>query len=206
MNVLVLSPHTDDGELGAGATINRLLREGHHIQWVVFSTCEESLPKGQENLLKEEFIKSMKILGIEDYFIENYKVRRIHEKRQDVLELLIKIRKKFQPNLVIGQSTKDWHQDHQVINNEMIRAFKTTSSIIGYELPWNHVEFETKMFFKLKEEDLTAKIKALKEYQSQVEKKRIYFKEAYIKGLATVRGTQCNEHYAEAFEVIKWIH
>ena len=44
-NVFVLSPHTDDGELGAGATIAKLNQLGANIYYFAFSTAEKSVPK-----------------------------------------------------------------------------------------------------------------------------------------------------------------
>ena len=44
--VLVLAPHTDDGELGCGGTVARLLEEGCEVHFAVFSTCAESVPAG----------------------------------------------------------------------------------------------------------------------------------------------------------------
>ena len=37
-NVFVLSPHTDDGELGAGGTISKLNELGANIYYFAFST------------------------------------------------------------------------------------------------------------------------------------------------------------------------
>ena len=54
-NVLVLAPHTDDGELGAGGTISRLLRSGAKVSYAAFSTAEESVPEGlPKDILKTE--------------------------------------------------------------------------------------------------------------------------------------------------------
>ncbi len=41
-NVLVLAPHTDDGELGAGATIAKLIESGAKVTYVAFSTAAAS--------------------------------------------------------------------------------------------------------------------------------------------------------------------
>ena len=38
MNILALSPHTDDAELGAGGTLARFAEEGHTVTVVAFST------------------------------------------------------------------------------------------------------------------------------------------------------------------------
>ena len=41
MRILLLSPHTDDVELGAGGLVSRLAEEGSHaFKWLVFSRCE----------------------------------------------------------------------------------------------------------------------------------------------------------------------
>jgi LmbE family N-acetylglucosaminyl deacetylase len=34
-NILILSPHTDDAELGCGGGIAKFVEEGHKILWVV---------------------------------------------------------------------------------------------------------------------------------------------------------------------------
>ena len=54
-NVLVLAPHTDDGELGLGGTINKLILAGNKVTYVAFSTAEESVPEGfPKDILKTE--------------------------------------------------------------------------------------------------------------------------------------------------------
>lgn len=206
--ILILSPHTDDAELGCGGFISRLIEEGKSILWIVFSTAEESLPKEfPPDTLAIEFSNVAEYFGLKssDYKIFNFKVRKLHEKRQEVLEELVSIRKSFQPDLVIGPSLNDFHQDHSVVANEMIRAFKSSSSIICYELPWNNVRFETQLFIRLTERNLLDKIKVLQFYKSQQFVKRGYFSDDFVKGFAITRGTQINERYAEAFEVVRWI-
>ena len=207
-NVLILSPHTDDAELGCGGTIAKFIHEGKNIFWVAFSTAEESLPKNlPKDTLKKEFIAVTKSLGLtaDNYKIFDFKVRKLSDYRQEVLEELIKIRKIFIPDLVIGPSLNDFHQDHSVVANEMIRAFKTSSSIICYELPWNHIEFKTQMFIKLSNDFINTKINLMNFYKSQMEIKRNYFTKEFIQGLGHTRGAQIGSEFAEAFEVIRWI-
>ena len=47
-NILVLAPHTDDGELGVGGTISRFIEEGANVYYAAFSTAEQSVPEGFE--------------------------------------------------------------------------------------------------------------------------------------------------------------
>ena len=206
--ILILSPHTDDAELGCGGSIARFIEEKKKLIWVVFSTAEESLPKTVKNdALVKEFQEVICKLNLNknNFIIHHFKVRYLHENRQEILEILINIRNKFNPDLVIGPSLNDFHQDHFIVANEMIRAFKTSASIICYELPWNHIEFGTQFFIKLKPKHIEKKLEILKSYKTQLMKKRHYFSEDFIKGLAVTRGSQVNSKYAEAFEVIRWI-
>lgn len=208
MKILVLSPHTDDAELGCGGTIARMIQEGHELLWVVFSIAEDSLPENlPKDTLKKEFLEVANHLGLkeDDYMICNFRVRHLDEKRQDILERLVKIRHDFQPDVVMMPSLNDYHQDHQVVSNEAVRAFKMHSSIIGYELPWNHIAFNTSMFIRLQKPHLESKREMLSHYRSQIQMGRSYFSPEYIFGLAKVRGTQCASNYAEAFEVVRWM-
>jgi N-acetylglucosamine malate deacetylase 1 len=208
MKILLLSPHTDDVELGCGGGVTKFLEDGHDIYWVVFSTAEESLPPSmpKDSLLNEfnDVLSSYRLENTQSK-IFNYQVRNLDRHRQEILEELIRIRNRFRPNLVIGPSTKDYHQDHQVVAHEMIRAFKSGSSIISYELPWNHVTFDTQLFIKLQKSHLAKKCEVLQNYKSQLMHQRNYFCEEYLYGLAKTRGIQCNAEYAEAFEVVRWM-
>lgn len=207
MKVLILSPHTDDAELGCGGTIIKLLEEGNELFWVVFSTAMESLPDWlHKDTLKNEFINVINELNIQsnNYSIFNFKVRNLHNHRQDILDNLVRIRDQFIPEIVIGPSVNDLHQDHHVVAYEMIRAFKTNASIISYELPWNHVTFNTQCFNTLSKHQIDRKCELLKNYKSQLIRERAYFSNEYIYGLAKTRGIQSNAEYAEAFEVVRW--
>lgn len=206
-NVLVLAPHTDDAELGCGGTISKFLKEGINVHIVVFSSAKASVPKGHNSdQLKNEFLSSMKKMDIqkENIVIFDYPVRKLKDYRQDILEELIKIRTRVQPDLVFIPSSQDVHQDHQVIQEEGLRAFKNTS-LLGYELPWNHITFSAQAFIKLTSEDIDSKWSCLEEYKTQLELGRSYFTKEFIYGLAKVRGTQTNANYAEAFEVFRII-
>ena len=73
-NVYVLAPHTDDGELGAGGTIAKLIDLGANIFYFAFSTAEESVPNElPKNILKKEVVSATNKLGIpnKNVFIYN---------------------------------------------------------------------------------------------------------------------------------------
>ena len=99
-------------------------------------------------------------------------------------------------------SLNDIHQDHLTVAEEGLRAFKTTT-ILGYELIWNNLTFNTTTFIKLEAKEVEYKCQALQEYKSQ--EKRNYMSNDFIYALAKARGVQINTEYAEAFEVVRWI-
>ena len=103
---------------------------------------------------------------------------------------MVELNRQIVPDLVLVPSEKDIHQDHGVIHQEAIRAFKKCT-ILGYELPWNHADFEARMFFKLSSNDVKRKILALNCYKSQAH--RDYMKEEFTRSLAIVRGLQAGK-------------
>ena len=202
--ILVISPHTDDGELGAGGTIARYAEEGTEIHYLVFSSCGKSMPKGMHpDAIKSECCLSMETLGVSSkrLIMLDYEVRTFPEKRQEILDDIIKIGKEIKPDLVLLPSSHDTHQDHQVIYWEGLRAYKKQACIWGYEHPWNNLGFTTDIYIKLNKQHISTKLEALKHYNSQ--KNKSYFDERYIRSLAIVRGLNVDWQYAEAFELVR---
>jgi LmbE family N-acetylglucosaminyl deacetylase len=205
MTVLILSPHTDDAELGCGGTISRLIEEGHSVWVAIFSTCDESLPPGfSPGTLKTESINSLVSLGLnKDQIIHyDYQVRVFNYSRQSILEDLVQLKKKMLPDLVFIPSLDDYHQDHKTVAEEGVRCFKNGCSILSYELIWNNTGFKNQLYYVLEERHIKNKIKALKNYETQ--QGRSYLSEEFIRSLAKVRGIQNGVDLAEAYEVIRY--
>ncbi len=205
MNVLVLAPHTDDGEFGCGGTIARLISEGDNVFYAAFSACKESVINGfPKDILVTEVVSATSKLGIkpENLILYDFEVRTFNYHRQEILDKLIMLRQKINPDMVFLPSENDIHQDHHTIAVEGIRAFKNTS-VLAYEILWNNLSFNTRAFFHLTQEHLSCKIEALKEYKSQAH--RPYANEDFIRSLAKTRGVQIGSDYAEVFDVVRWV-
>lgn len=203
--VYILAPHTDDGELGAGGTISKLIENGSNVYYFAFSTAEASVPEGfPKDILKTEVINATNKLGIpsQNVVIYNYEVRKLNYARQEILEDLIRHRRELKPDLVLMPSIKDIHQDHSTIAQEGLRAFKNTT-ILGYELIWNNLTFDTTSFVSLEKKHIQKKCDALKEYKSQGI--RDYMSEEFVYSLAKTRGVQIGVEYAESFEVVRLV-
>lgn len=204
-SVLVLAPHTDDGEIGCGGTIVHFIEEDKQVYYVAFSTARRSLPPELPgNTLELEVKDATQVLGIpaENLIIYDFPVRHFPEHRQTILQTLVDLRQQLNPDLILVPSPHDIHQDHQVIAAEGLRAFKH-HTILGYEEPWNNIVFETRCFIPLERHHITKKIEALHCYKSQAH--RAYLNDEFVLSLARTRGTQIEGYYAEAFEVLRWV-
>ena len=203
--ILVLAPHTDDGELGCGGSIAKFCAAGKEVFYAGFCLCSKSLPSSvPANTLELECRKATAVLGIppSNLILYNYEVRELPASRQKILEDILQLNKQINPDLVFLPAASDIHQDHQVIHQEGMRAFKNVT-FAGYELPWNNYSFHTNFFIRLSQDEMDKKVESLKSYKSQ--SGRNFMQEDFTKSLAKVRGVQANAEYAEAFEIYKWI-
>ncbi len=201
--VLVLSPHPDD-EMGCGGTLAKLSEAGIEIHHYYFSNCHESLEalNMPPNQLLEECAQARKVLGLksENCGSYNFPVRYFPQHRQAILEEMVKLRNNLKPDLVFTVNSCDFHQDHRVIYEESVRAFKH-ATLLGYELPWNTLEIKHDCLIRLDEKHIATKMEALTCYKSQMG--RIYANKQFFESLAQVRGVQANTKFAECFEVIR---
>jgi N-acetylglucosamine malate deacetylase 1 len=101
---------------------------------------------------------------------------------------------------VLQPSLRDIHQDHQVIAAEGLRAFKRTT-ILGYEIPWNNLDFGYQAYVALEKSHIERKVAALARYESQ--QHRRYSDAEYIWNVARTHGINVNREYAEVFEVYR---
>lgn len=203
-NILILSPHTDDMEVGMGGTIYYINKYFNiNLKILVFSCSNNSL-KGpyKNNITKEELKKSLKTLNISNKNVKvlNFITREFNKSRQDILEILYKYKDKT--DIVFCPNSNDLHQDHQVIYKESIRAFRKDCCIFGYELLSNTLISNLTCFFELDEETINKKIESIKCYNSQLYKRNDI--PEIMKNLAIIRGAEIKVKYAELFEIIRW--
>ena len=203
--VLVLAPHTDDGEFGCGGTMARLVEAGVDVRYVAFSIATKSLPEGfAPDALAQEVREATAEIGIaeDNLTVHDFEVRTFPEHRQKILELLIALWEELEPDAVLQPSLHDVHHDHQVVAAEGLRAFKR-ATILGYEIPWNNYDFSYQAYVSLERSHLERKIAALSKYASQ--QHRRYSDPEYIWNVARTHGINVNREFAEVFQVYRAI-
>ena len=202
--ILVLAPHTDDGELGAGGSIARWADEGNDVHYVAFSACETVQPATRpSDTLRHECAKATSILGVptDNLIILDFEVRQFTRDRQEILDAMTRLNTSLTPDLVLVPSLDDTHQDHHVVAQEACRAFKRTR-MLGYEAPWNNFTFDVTAFVTLEGAHIQRKWEALRAFESQAE--RAYMSRAYVEAQTVFRGVQAGVAYAEAYQMLRW--
>lgn len=201
--VLVLAPHTDDGEFGCGGTMARLVERGVEVRYVAFSIATKSLPAGfPPDTLAREVREATTEIGIPpgSLTVHDFEVRTFPTHRQEILEILIGLWEEWRPDAVLQPSIGDIHQDHQAVAAEGLRAFKRTT-VLGYEIPWNTFNFNYQAYVALEAPHIERKVAALARYESQ--QHRNYANADYIWNLARTRGINIGIEFAESFEVYR---
>jgi len=186
-------------EIGAGATIHQLV-DSNRVYYVGLSLP----PLVEREVFLAEFEESRRCLGIaaERILMKDFNPRNLFDSRSDILQFLFELNRDLKPDLVLVPSSRDIHQSHEVVFAEARRAFKYTS-ILGYELPWNCMEFSMDVFNTVSREDVEAKVAAMNAYKTQ--KDRMFFSNDIVGDLAHVRGKQIGREYAECFELVRLI-
>ena len=87
-----------------------------------------------------------------------------------------------------------------MIAAEGLRAFKRTT-VLGYEIPWNNLEFKYQWYTRLEERHIAAKVESTSKYASQ--QHRRYADPDYIWSLAKMHGANVGRPYAEVFQVYR---
>ena len=183
--ILALCPHMDDEIHCAGY----LLRGDAHV--MTFSNCD------QPDLIVE-WVASLDALGCATHsLVKNIPVRNFDAYRQDILDRMVAYAETYNPDVVLCPSSTDLHQDHRVIHQEAMRAFRNAPLLLGYECPGNQRESKVNVFVEMSKQQLQLKLCAWDCYKSQHHRQIVDWG-----ALARVRGDQCRCGLAEGYELL----
>lgn len=110
LDILVLAAHPDDAELGCSGTIAAHIAKGHKVG-IVDLTQGEMGTRGTPELRLEESDEAAKILGLSAR--ENMGFKDIYFQDDEAHQKeLIRIIRKYQPDIVLANAVADRHPDH----------------------------------------------------------------------------------------------
>lgn len=219
MNYLFVVAHPDDEVLGAGATINKLVNQGHKVAVAIMSGHAAARANISETLTEDE-AKAMSILGVAKVYhadFPNIKMNTVpHLELVQFIEACII---DWQAESIITHHPSDTNIDHQETSravNAACRLFQRTEGVpllnelIYMEVPssteWslNSAEnsFVPNLFVEVGEEGIATKIEALSAYKGVMREYPHPRSCKAIEGLAAFRGAQSGRLYAEAFQCV----
>jgi LmbE family N-acetylglucosaminyl deacetylase len=187
--------HSDDIEIGCGATILTLLKHRRRVEvdWVVFSAPGErarEARRGAALFLKGAPKARVQIHGFRDGFFP------YEQKIKEVFESL----KQTKPDLVLTHYRHDRHQDHRVLSDLAWNTFRD-HLVLEYEIPKFDGDLgQPNCFVPLARAMAARKARFLAQAFGTQRDKHWFSDETFL-GLMRLRGMECRAPggYAEAF-------
>jgi LmbE family N-acetylglucosaminyl deacetylase len=196
--VLFLGAHPDDIELGCGALLHHIVRQTE----VLCVTLSDNQKNPELQNVKKEHYDSMAVLGMprEKIILGPFTTRVFHDSRQEILEYFLKLRKDFQPDLIFVHSKQDVHQDHNVMSEESLRAFRGIT-VLGFDVVRSSYGFFPHFLVEVGEEDVNKKIEALSCYETYRDK--YYFNRELTRSIMVRHGALAECPFAEGFDILR---
>jgi LmbE family N-acetylglucosaminyl deacetylase len=202
LKILCLGAHSDDIEIGCGASILRLLGErAAAVDWVVFSADPARAREARRAaslFLEDAASRRVVVRRYRDGFFPA-DFRRIKEEFE-------RIKRAVAPDLVFCPTREDAHQDHRTVAELVWNTFRD-HFVLEYEIPKYDGDLGRPGFFlPVSEEICRRKIDYLRRaFRSQA--KRSWFREDTFWALLRLRGIESNSPtgFAEGFSCRKAI-
>jgi LmbE family N-acetylglucosaminyl deacetylase len=196
-SVLALGSHSDDIEIGCGATLLALSRARTEVEitWVVLGAegeREREARASAEAFMAAATRSEVVVHGFRDGFFPY-----IGGEVKDVFE---ELKSRLDPDVIITHARHDLHQDHRLVCELTWNTWRD-HLILEYEIPKYDGDLgRPNVFVPVSEETAREKVKlVLDAFKSQTEKH--WFDEQLFLGLMRVRGMEGRSPsgYAEAY-------
>lgn len=196
--VLFIGAHPDDIELGCGALIANIVT-CTEVQCVTLSDNQKN--PTLQNVVEEHY-RSMAVLGVprDHDRVETFETRRFPHARQEILEYLFQLNRQFRPEVVFVHTKADIHQDHNVVTEEALRAFRGTT-LLGFDALRSSYGFFPHFLVEVSKQDMERKVQALMEYKTYGEK--YYFDPEVLRATLIRHGALAERPYAEGFDILR---
>ncbi len=208
MNVLVVTAHHDDLELGCGRTIAKLLHGEHQVISLVMTHSGYQGADGtyarNKDVVKKESRSASLIMG--------YKLVCFDEDTLDIpisdsnICKILDTINKYKIDAVFTHWHGDTHPPHRRINTMVLHACHHVPRVLGFAVNWYIGEqpFSPRLFISIDDSQWERKIKALQCYGSEFQRAGIRWVE-YMNNQTSNYGTQIGVKRAEGFVVYKYL-
>jgi LmbE family N-acetylglucosaminyl deacetylase len=196
--LLFLGAHPDDIELGCGALLAQVVGQVE----ILCVTLSDNQTNPELANLKQEHYTSMQLLGVleEQIRMEAFETRNFPRDRQEILEYLYELNQNYSPDVVFAHSASDIHQDHAVVTQEALRAFRGTT-VLGFDVLRSSYGFFPQFLVEVGKAEVEKKIVALAAYETY--RDRYYFDPDVIRATLIRYGALAERPFAEGFEILR---
>jgi LmbE family N-acetylglucosaminyl deacetylase len=197
LSVLCLGAHSDDIEIGAGATLLSLIARGVglNVRWCVLSGAMERATEAKASAA--EFLSGAASVQLETMpFRDGF----FPEQGQAIKCWFEELKKRVSPDIIFTHRRDDAHQDHRQVCQLTWNTFRD-HCILEYEIPkWDGDMGQPNLYVPVSASLLQRKIDLLISHFGSQRSKQWFDPETFF-GLARLRGMECRapERYAEAF-------
>jgi len=197
LSVLCLGAHSDDVEIGAGATILGMQERGIrlHVHWCVLSAAGER--ESEARASASDFMAEAASAVVE---IQAFKDSYFPEQGDAIKSWFAGLRERVDPDLIFTHRRGDAHQDHRQVCRLTWNTFRD-HCILEYEIPkWDGDIGQPNLYVPVSARAIQRKIELLSSHFGSQRSKQWFDAETFL-GLARLRGMECRapERYAEAF-------
>jgi LmbE family N-acetylglucosaminyl deacetylase len=198
LSLLAVGAHPDDIEIGAGGTLLRLAQAFPDLQ-VHYVLLTGTTDRQLEARHAVEAFLPVHDVTVDLVSLPEGRLPGVWSQVKDALE---QVALTCSPDLIIGPSVHDAHQDHRTIAEILPTVFRSALHL-GYEIPKWDGDLGTPTFYVPLSPDLARrKVELLhKCYPSQ--RGRDWWDDEVFLGLARLRGMESREPYAEGFTCTK---
>ena len=196
-SVLCLGAHSDDIEIGVGATLLTMLERGIRLEvvWVVLSGAGER--EAEAKASAADFLAMAANAQIE---IKSFQDGFFPEQGDAIKSWFETLKRHVDPDVIFTHYREDAHQDHRHVSRLTWNTFRD-HCILEYEIPkWDGDMSQPNLYMPISANALQRKIDLLI-YHFESQRSKEWFDVETFRGLARLRGVECRaqERYAEAF-------
>lgn len=219
MNYLIVAAHPDDEAFGCGATIYRLIQQGHKV--AVATLCAKAAARAiLSDTLNTDQEEAQRILGVTKAYnadFPNIKMNTVPH--LDMVQFIEKCILDFEAEVIITHHPADLNVDHRETSAAAQAAFrlfqrrdgvKPIRQVMYMEITasteWvvdtSSSVFAPNYFFEIGKDGFAKKMEALRAYRNVI---RPYPHPASLEVMeaqAVFRGSQARCMYAEAYQVV----
>ena len=197
LSVLCLGAHSDDIEIGAGATLLSLIERGVllDVHWCVLSGAGEREKEARGSAA--DFLKGVTKAEVE---VMSFRDGFFPEHGESIKSWFEALKSRVTPDVIFTHYRDDAHQDHRQVCRLTWNTFRD-HCILEYEIPkWDGDMGQPNVYMPISAETLERKIELLSAHFGSQRSKQWFDSEIFL-GLARLRGMECRapERYAEAF-------